>query len=131
MTYRGLALALAVAACGAIGPSATFPVGTLKVVVNRTLTPVLTGVGIVGPCSELVLDQAALDDWAAEVESTRGPSLPPDTVDLSNVAGEVPGRTGPLIWVITAGDSNHFSTGLDRASLPACAGKATPAVYRG
>lgn len=120
-----LGIAILVSACGLGRAQASFGAGTLDVVVNRTLTPVLTGLGIVGACSELVLDQAALDRWAEQVASPSGPLLPPDTVDLSAEAGEVAGRTGPLIQIITA-DGSTWTTHLDRAALPACAGRAHP-----
>ena len=125
LTRRSLWLlvSLIVMACSETG----FPAGTVLVIVNRTTTPIVTGVGIVQSCDEVSYDQHAIDVETQRMIERGGPKPPDNAVDLTNVSLARPiGAPAPTIAVITRDGSKVSFGALDRDALPVCGGEAKP-----
>jgi hypothetical protein len=116
------------AACGSSTSAATFPAGTVLVVVNRTETPVQMVPGTIAGCSEVAFDQPTIDLAVKEALNGNAPDHPRDAVDLTSLTVAPPaGSSGPAVVVITPSGARVSFGPLDRSALPTCSGEARPA----
>jgi hypothetical protein len=124
-----------VSACGSPGPSTgsvSFDPAVVLVVENRTESRVAFSPDlIVEACAEQTFTQAELDaaKAAEQTRFTNGQNndVPADAVDFRNyeIARPTGATFAALLVIATGGNSLSFQP-FDRATLPACQGKAKP-----